>query len=95
MGTNPELLEIALHPDVGQIGHHVRDDLEPGVFTQPEALTHRLHRVPAVRIPRYILIQTLHTDLQPSASIPQHIRQMLVQTIIRSRLNRNSHTLRL
>jgi len=77
-----ELLQVPLHSHVGEVRHHVADDLKAGIFRQLERLRDGSNRVASVRIPRDILVQTLHTDLQPSASVAEHAAQMGIQAVI-------------
>lgn len=88
-----ELVQIALHPDVGEVGHHVADNLETSILGQLERLRDGGNRVASVRVPRHILIQTLHTDLQSRASVAEHSTQMGIQAVVRTSFDRDTDAL--
>lgn len=43
--------------------------------------------MPAIRVARNVLVDRLHSDLQPSAAIGQHVRDVSLQTVVRARLD--------
>ena len=88
-----ELPDIPLHAAVGQIRHHVRDDLVSCVLCHMKRLRNGADSVTTVRVPRYILVDRLHTDLKTRAAISQHLAEMRLQAVIWPRLDRDSNTL--
>lgn len=67
-----KLEEIPFHSNVGEIGHHVRDDLVTSVFGQPEGFTYSLYSVSTVCISGHVLVQALNSNLQSGATVPEH-----------------------
>ena len=58
-----EALHVTFPAHVGQIWHHVSNDLETGILGQVEALTHCCNCVASVGVARNILKDTLQTNL--------------------------------
>ena len=67
-----ELVQVALHADVGQVWHHVADHLEAGVLGEAEGLGHGGDGVAAVRVSRHVLVQRLHANLEARAAVAEH-----------------------
>ena len=67
-----ELREVALEADVGEIGHHVADDFETGVFGLAEGGRDGGDGVPAVGVARDVLVEGLDADFEARAAVAQH-----------------------
>ena len=77
-----ELVEVALHADVGKVGHHVGDDFEAGVFGEAEGFGDGGDGVPAVGVAGDIFVEGLHTDFEASAAVAEHGGEMLVEAVV-------------
>ncbi|KAH6326069.1 hypothetical protein HBI37_213840 [Parastagonospora nodorum] len=67
-----ELVEVALHADVGQVGHHVGDDLEAGVFGEAEGFGNGGDGVPAIGVAGDVFVEGLHADFEARAAVAEH-----------------------
>ena len=67
-----ELVQVALHADVGQVRHHVADDFEAGVFGEPEGVGDGGDGVAAVGVPGDVFVEGLHADFEPGAAVGEH-----------------------
>ena len=68
-----ELEEVALKADVGQVGHHVRDDFEAGVLGHGEGLADGADGVPAVSVAGDVFVEGLHADFEAGAAVAEHV----------------------
>ena len=82
-----ELFEVPLDPDVGQVRHHVRDDLEPGVFGQMERFGNGADGVPAVGVAGDVLVDRLYPDLEPCAPVSKHLAAWQTLSAPRAEIN--------
>ncbi len=88
-----ELLHVPLEVDVGQVRHHVRDDLEACVLCLLEALASGPDGVAAVGVPGHVLVDGLHSDLQAGAAICQHVAQVALQAVVGTGLDGDAYAL--
>ena len=58
-----EAFHVALPTHVGQVGHHVGNDLEACILGHVETLPHSCHCVPSVGVPSNILKDALQANL--------------------------------
>lgn len=89
--TEPE--EIAFKADVREIGHHVRNDLEPAVFGELEGFADGADGVAAIGVTSDILVDALNTDLESCTPVPKHLAQMGLEAVIRASLDSDPYTL--
>lgn len=73
--THNESLNVPVKAHIGQVWHHVSHHLEACVLSKLKRLAHSTHCVTSISIPGHILIHTLHTYLQSSTTVAQHLAE--------------------
>lgn len=71
------------------MGHN----LVPGVLGELEALGHCAHGVASVGVPRNVLVDALHANLQARAAVLQHRADVWFEAVVWSRLDGDSDAL--
>ena len=85
-----KLLHVSFHVDIGEIGHHVSDDFEAGVFGHFERLADRFDGMASVGVASYVLVDRLHADFEAGAAVGEHVAQVLFQAVVWTRLDRDA-----
>ena len=71
-----KLLEVALDADVRQVGHHVCDDFEAGVFGEVERFGDGADGVSTVSVSGDVFVNGLHANLETRAAVSEHLAVM-------------------
>jgi hypothetical protein len=65
-----------MQPHIRQIWHDMRYNFISRVLHNSKTMLDSLNRMPPIGIPGHILINTLDSNLNPSAAVAQHVRNM-------------------
>ena len=77
-----ELVQVALEIDVGQVGHHVADDLEAGVLGEGKGVGDGGNRVAAVGVAGDVFVEGLHANLEAGAAVAEHGGQVRLEAVV-------------
>ena len=69
--------------------------LESSILALMKTLSYSSHSVASVGVSGHIFVHRLHANLKPGAAIAQHVREVPLEAIVRSGLDRDPDALRL
>ena len=73
----------------------MRHHLEAGVFGLLEALADGPDRVAAVGVSGHVFVDALDADLEPGAAVGEHVREVPLEAVVRTGLDRDPDAFRL
>mmetsp|Transcript_25322 Transcript_25322/g.48383 ORF Transcript_25322/g.48383 Transcript_25322/m.48383 type:complete len:420 (-) Transcript_25322:550-1809(-) len=85
--------EIPFESRVGKVGHHVRDDLESAVLREVEGGGDGADGVSPIGLAGDRFVYALHSDFDPRAAVSQHFAEVRLETVVRTRLERDADAL--
>ena len=82
-----ELVDVALHANVGQVRHHVRNDFEAGVFGERERVRDGRDGVSSVGVAGDVFVERLYADFETCAAVAEHGGEMRLEAVVGPRLD--------